>query len=75
MKAIEKLESKNPAGSRKVDGPSDPNYGHPMNPPETRLADGPKPENGVIPQQSAWKPPCWLPCHYFDYMAGTSTGG
>ena len=18
---------------------------------------------------------CWLPCHYFDYMAGTSTGG
>ena len=21
------------------------------------------------------QPSAWLPCHYFDYMAGTSTGG
>lgn len=74
MKAIEKLETKPPARSRKTDGAPDPN-GHPLHPPETRLADGSRSENGVVPEYDAWKPPRWLPCHYFDYMAGTSTGG
>ena len=25
--------------------------------------------------QTEAEPSQWLPCHYFDYMAGTSTGG
>lgn len=74
MKAIEELETKPPAGSRKADGPADLND-HPLKPLETRLTDGPHPENGVIPERGGWRPPRWLPCHYFDYMAGTSTGG
>lgn len=74
MKAIEKLETKSPAESRKADRPPDLN-GHTINPSETRLVNGSNLENGVIVEQGTWKPPCWLPCHYFDYMAGTSTGG
>lgn len=74
MKAIEKLETRNLAESRKADRSTDLN-GHAVNPSETRLVDSPNLENGVVPEQGAWKPPDWLLCHYFDYMAGTSTGG
>lgn len=74
MKEIEKLETNPSSGSPKADGPADPSD-HPLKPPETRLADSPRLENGVIPEPVEWKPSHWLPCHYFDYMAGTSTGG
>lgn len=74
MKAIEKLETNPPAEPRKADRTPDLN-GHTMKPSEARLVDGSNLEDSAIVGQVAWKPPCWLPCHYFDYMAGTSTGG
>ncbi|MCJ1342317.1 hypothetical protein MMC31_000499, partial [Peltigera leucophlebia] len=47
---------------------------HPLKPPSV---DSDAPEYPKIstehPETNASSP--WLPCHYFDYMAGTSTGG
>lgn len=33
----------------------------------------PNAKNGGEPAKTESSP--WLPCHYFDYVAGTSTGG
>ena len=46
---------------------------HPLSPP-------PRPPNSIASSDSEQSVNSettrdWLPCHYFDYMAGTSTGG
>lgn len=68
MKAIGDLERNWHAG------PAESSF-HPLQPPST---DSDAPPNYPIinsenPETNASSP--WLPCHYFDYMAGTSTGG
>ncbi|MCJ1456642.1 hypothetical protein MMC28_007004 [Mycoblastus sanguinarius] len=62
MKAIIRLETNYPSGAGS-DGPAQSSY-HPLSPspPMTITAD--------LRNSSHW-----LPCHYFDYIAGTSTGG
>lgn len=44
---------------------------HPLSP-----LPSPTPSNSSADSdQTQAEPSQWLPCHYFDYMAGTSTGG
>ncbi|KAL9127322.1 MAG: hypothetical protein Q9217_003784 [Psora testacea] len=74
MKAIGKLEKDEPCGSLKCDGPAESSY-HPLPSAPCMATD-----NGSChSKQTVDKPVTdtspWLPCHYFDYMAGTSTGG
>ena len=65
MEAIKRIETSYCEGS---DGPAESSYhplsSDPQNIMGTRVPDG-------LSRESAK----WLPCHYFDYMAGTSTGG
>ena len=47
---------------------------HPLKPSPGMIADGESVHsNGSALENSSTSP--WLPCHYFDYAAGTSTGG
>ena len=41
---------------------------HPFSPPTIQ-----GPNDNLSPQKQSDS--TWLPCHYFDYVAGTSTGG
>ncbi|KAL6712759.1 hypothetical protein ACLMJK_009697 [Lecanora helva] len=64
MEAIKAVEMKYPDG----DGPAESSY-HP-------LSSNPEHIMGTrVPQRENRQASKWLPCHYFDYMAGTSTGG
>lgn len=68
MKEIEALETSH------SDGQASSSF-HPL-PPAPNIATDDKSvesEDPVEPSQTESSP--WLPCHYFDYMAGTSTGG
>ena len=47
---------------------------HNMNEPVT-LPRGKLIIPGEIDEKSLQETSCYLPCHYFDYIAGTSTGG
>ncbi len=56
------------------DGPAESSY-YPLTPPPKMPEEATTPNmdnaaEGYITDSSPW-----LPCHYFDYMAGTSTGG
>ena len=65
MEAIKEIEMNYRAGS---DGPADSSY-HP-------LPSNPQHVVGTrVPEEDERQSAKWLPCHYFDYMAGTSTGG
>lgn len=68
MKAIGEVERKWPCD------PAESSF-HPLQPPNMDSDAPPKfPKiNTEYPETNASSP--WLPCHYFDYMAGTSTGG
>ena len=68
MKAIGEFERNWPAS------PAESSF-HPLKPPGVDSGCPPTyPKiNTEYPETNASSP--WLPCHYFDYMAGTSTGG
>lgn len=67
MAAIGELESNDP------DDPAESSF-HPLKPSPGMIADGESVRSNVsVPETSSTSP--WLPCHYFDYAAGTSTGG
>ena len=76
MRAIGKIESAYACGPHKADGPAKSSY-HPLTPlpsaPGMATNIKPKAKNGHEPAETDSSP--WLPCHYFDYVAGTSTGG
>lgn len=67
MKAIGEIERNWPSD------PAESSF-HPLEPPSVSDAFHRYPEvNTKHTERTASSP--WLPCHYFDYMAGTSTGG
>ena len=73
MREIGRLESSKPPGPDECDGPAKSSY-HPLHPTPCMTTDDEcDPTTKVLPQVTETSP--WLPCHYFDYMAGTSTGG
>lgn len=67
MRAIGKLESND------LDDPAESSF-HPLKPSPAMMVDGESIRSNVsVPETSSTS--SWLPCHYFDYAAGTSTGG
>ena len=68
MKAITQLERTHP------DGPASSSY-HPLHPNPVIATDEEVRRLSQTPTAEASDSSMWLPCHYFDYMAGTSTGG
>ena len=56
------------------DGPAVSSY-HPLQPPlHATIDEEPSQTHDPAKSPTTLSFP-WLPCHYFDYMAGTSTGG
>ena len=76
MKVIGRLERKYAYGPSKADGPAESSY-HPINPlsPALCMATRIKKMAKIGGEPAKTKSSPWLPCHYFDYVAGTSTGG
>ncbi|KAK3173002.1 hypothetical protein OEA41_006330 [Lepraria neglecta] len=80
MRAIGRLEKVYKEGPDKLVEPAESSY-HPLSP-DTRANTDPdppdnhrdaQPDKAAEPAKTETSP--WLPCHYFDYVAGTSTGG
>ena len=74
MKAIGDLEKKYAAKSAISDGPAKSSY-HPLSPSVSATTDAAPNEEQLQTRKPETDTSPWLPCHYFDYMAGTSTGG
>lgn len=74
MRVIGTIERNYACGPSRVDGPAESSY-HPLTllSPAPCLAIKSKAKNGGEPALT--ESSNWLPCHYFDYVAGTSTGG
>lgn len=68
MEAIGDLEQSYP------EDPATSSY-HPLHPAPVLATDDEVRRLSEIHVAHATKTSAWLPCHYFDYMAGTSTGG
>lgn len=73
MKAIGDLE-KNYAKTITSDGPAISSY-HPLSPDVSATTDATSINNHCEANRFVTDTSPWLPCHYFDYMAGTSIGG
>ena len=74
MKKIRQMEENWPSGNRPWDGPAFSSY-HPVDPVQAKSTDS---TDDARPEEDFSTPngsSMFLPCHYFDYMAGTSTGG
>lgn len=69
MKAIGRIETEYACGQSEADGPAESSY-HPLKP----LSPAPCMATDTKSNATTESSP-WLPCHYFDYVAGTSTGG
>ncbi|KAL9099785.1 MAG: hypothetical protein Q9163_004758 [Psora crenata] len=74
MRVIGKLEKTRPPGPTKCDGPAESSF-HPLHPTPSMATDTASCHSAEKIQTQATDSSAWLPCHYFDYMAGTSTGG
>ena len=74
MVAIGKYESEFPTGTDQADGPAISSF-HPLSPAASTTTDAESVSSRVSLEGPKTDTSEWLPCHYFDYMAGTSTGG
>lgn len=70
MQAIGRFER----GYKDFGGPADSSY-HPLPPAPCVATDVASCSSQQDTETIATDSSPWLPCHYFDYMAGTSTGG
>lgn len=74
MVAIGKIERTYSAESDASDGPAESSY-HPLSPTVAATTDSESIRSLRLDDVLKTDTSPWLPCHYFDYMAGTSTGG
>ncbi len=76
MKVIGRIERKYACGSSEADGPAKSSY-HPLTPlpPAQCMATIVESRTKTDGNPAETESSPWLPCHYFDYVAGTSTGG
>ena len=74
MREIGKIERSYSEKSDTSDGPAKSSY-HPLSPTVTAATDSESVEDSKHANAPVTDTSPWLPCHYFDYMAGTSTGG
>lgn len=72
MKAIGRYEMTFNVGPTPVEKPAKSSY-HPLEPTADMSPGTARVDTISKPPDPASSP--WLPCHYFDYVAGTSTGG
>lgn len=76
MRSIGKLERSYAGEPSKADGPAESSY-HPLEPlsPAPYMVANTKSKTKSCGEPAKTESSPWLPCHYFDYVAGTSTGG
>ena len=74
MKAIGEVEKAYPEELATSDGPAESSY-HPLSADVSATTDSASLYSRIGNDPPATDTSPWLPCHYFDYMAGTSTGG
>ncbi len=74
MEAIGEEERAYPIGLDVSDGPAASSY-HPLLPARYAATDDETLPSRVSARYPTTASSPWLPCHYFDYIAGTSTGG
>ena len=74
MRVIGRIEEAYKPGPSKADGPAKSSY-HPLSPSLRTATDSRPPSGHNEPDHPRTETSPWLPCHYFDYVAGTSTGG
>ena len=74
MKKIGQVERNWPQSDDDMDGPAQ-NSHHPVNPVQAKATDTVSLRSNMERPHSSSDSSNWLPCHYFDYIAGTSTGG
>ena len=72
MREVGRLERIEASGPHACDGPAGSSY-HPLHPLDGLSTNTSSPSQDTELAQNDTS--AWLPCHYFDYMAGTSTGG
>ena len=76
MRAIGRIERNYAGGPSNADGPAVSSY-HPLAPlsPAPCITTSKESQFGNRCEPAGAESSPWLPCHYFDYVAGTSTGG
>lgn len=74
MTKIKDIEQSQPAGKEEWEGPADSSY-HPVDAVQATSTDSGSISETSDVSSTANKSSQFLLCHYFDYMAGTSTGG
>ncbi len=74
MRVVGEEERAYPGGPDASDGPAMSSY-HPLLPAVHAATDDESFTSGVSANSPTTVSSAWLPCHYFDYIAGTSTGG
>ena len=74
MRAIKRKETAWPAGPHDADGPASSSY-HPLSSTQVMATDARSLNSDEAHDDPTERSSPWLPCHYFDYIAGTSTGG
>ncbi|KAG8532208.1 uncharacterized protein KY384_003849 [Bacidia gigantensis] len=72
MKKIKHIEQNMPPGPDPWDGPAHSSY-HPVDPDQEMSTDSDDSASDSASKMA--ESSAFLPCHYFDYIAGTSTGG
>ena len=74
MRKIQEIEESQPQGNNEWEGPASSSY-YPVDPLQVMSTDSNSDSNVSEDGSKATESTHFLPCHYFDYMAGTSTGG
>ena len=74
MGKIRDIEKSQQAGDEEWEGPADSSY-YPADPVQATSTDSGSVSDNSDVSSTATESSQFLPCHYFDYMAGTSTGG
>lgn len=74
MKKIQQAEESWPEGKSPWDGPAYSSY-HPVDPIQAVSTDSASDTQLAADCSTSKASSLFLPCHYFDYMVGTSTGG
>ena len=74
MKVIGRIERDYACWPSEADGRAESSY-HPLTPLSPCRATDPKSKAKNGGKHPKTESSSWLPCHYFDYIAGTSTGG
>ena len=74
MRVVGRMEREYECGPSDADGRAESSY-HPLTPLSPCRTSDTKSKAKSAGKTMKTESSSWLPCHYFDYIAGTSTGG